>query len=118
MAEVRPLPFLANLAGDRSIDAGRVCVQMVRQTRVLTGHRGLRNVQAGSDSGVTSVNGREKEVATSRHPLVYCTPSGAHDFTGRLKTNTIKVIGTERRVGRIAAVVTFALRLVGISRSS
>jgi hypothetical protein len=39
---------------------------------------------------------------------------GTHDFTGRLKTNTIKVIRSERRaLGTV--VIAAELRLVGIS---
>jgi hypothetical protein len=37
-------------------------------------------------------------------------------FTGRLQTNTIKVIRTERRA-LVTVVMTAELRLVGISRS-
>ena len=42
--------------------------------------------------------------------LDYWQPIAARDFTGRSKTNSMKVIRIERRVERIAVVVTAELR--------
>ncbi len=59
--------------------------------------------------------GKLRACPLSLPPLVSWRPPGTRDFTGRLKTNTIKVIGIERRVERVAVVVTAELRLVDIS---